>query len=175
MIRRGELLESAEVFGNFYGTAHRFLEEARDTGKDLLLDIDVQGAAQVKAKIQEAVSIFILPPSREVLEWRLRHRSQDSEEVIWKRLQDAGREIHGYDQYDYILINNQLERSAEQLKAIVLTDRWRWREEPQAKSTAKTTEYALAESCRKRAYTNTNPTDPGKFWRLMDAGKYQQR
>src|SRR3972149_11997686 len=82
MIQRRELLEWAEVFGHYYGTARRFMEEARQAGQDLLLDIDVQGAAQVKQKIPEAVSIFILPPSRQELEWRLRRRGQDSEEVI---------------------------------------------------------------------------------------------
>ena len=82
MIRRGELLEQAEVFGNYYGTARRFLEEAQRDGEDLLLDIDVQGAAQVKQKLPHAVSVFILPPSREVLEERLRRRGEDSEEVI---------------------------------------------------------------------------------------------
>src|SRR3972149_5949106 len=130
MIARQQFLEWAEVFGNYYGTARRFLEEAERLGKDLLLDIDVQGAAQVKEKIPDAVSIFILPPSRGELEWRLRHRSQDSEEVIRKRLQDAGREIYGYDHYDYVLINDELERSAESLQAIVLTERVRLQQQP---------------------------------------------
>src|SRR5262249_33425365 len=125
MMSRQEFLESAVVFGNYYGTARHFLDDAERSGKDLVLDIDVQGAAQVRKKISEAVSVFILPPSREQLEWRLRHRSQDSEEVIRKRLLNAGREIYGYDQYDYILINDQVESSAERLKAIVLTERWR--------------------------------------------------
>ena len=93
MIERQELLEWAVVFGNYYGTARHFLDDARRAGTDLLLDIDVQGAAQVKQKIPDAVSIFVLPPSRNILEWRLRHRSQDSEEVIRKRLLDARREI----------------------------------------------------------------------------------
>ena len=125
MITRGELLEWAEVFGNHYGTARRFLDEAEQRGNDLLLDIDTQGAAQVKEKVPGAVAIFILPPSRAVLEFRLRHRSQDSEEVIRKRLQDAGREIFGYVRYDYVLINDQLDRSAAGLRAIVLWERWR--------------------------------------------------
>lgn len=125
MIERGELLEWAEVFGYYYGTARRFLEEAREGGNDLLLDIDIQGAAQVKGKIPAAVSVFILPPSRDVLEYRLRHRSQDSEEVIQKRLRNAAREIHGYIRYDYVLINDQLERSAACLRAIVLYERLR--------------------------------------------------
>lgn len=151
MIARQQLLEWAEVFGNYYGTAGRFLEEARASGKDLILDIDVQGAAQVQQKLPEAVSIFILPPSRNELEWRLRHRSQDSEEVIRKRLGDATREIHGYAQYDYVLINDQLDRSAESLKAIVLTHRWeRQGKAPAvAERQASGSAWQLAESCRK--------------------------
>jgi guanylate kinase len=125
MIARGELLEWAEVFGNYYGTSRRFWDEARGSGQDLLLDIDVQGAAQVKEKIPDAVSIFILPPSREVLEKRLRGRGQDSEDVIAKRLRNAEREILGYVRYDYVLINRELERSAESLRSIVLTERSR--------------------------------------------------
>lgn len=150
MIARQGLLEWAEVFGYYYGTARRFLEEARGCGKDLLLDIDIQGAAQVKETIPEAVSVFILPPSREVLEWRLRHRSQDTAEVIQKRLRDAGQEIYGYSQYDYVLINDRLERSAACLRAIVVSERWRGQGEPPPE--AKPEELAaireLAESCR---------------------------
>lgn len=160
MVRQQGLLEWAEVFGNYYGTARRFLDEALEGKKDLLLDIDVRGAVQVKKKIQEAVSIFILPPSRKELEWRLRHRSQDSEEVIRKRLQDAAQEIQGYHQYDYILINDQLERSAEQLQAIVLTERWRLQKESQAQPEPKALESmrALAESCLKeRVQTRVQP------------------
>jgi guanylate kinase len=160
MIGRAELLEWAVVFGNYYGTARHFLEDARRAEKDLLLDIDVQGARQVKEKIPEAVSIFILPPSREILEWRLRHRSQDSEEVIRKRLLDAGQEIYGYAQYDYILINDQLDSSAERLKAIVLTERWRRQGELSAgeEAAAREAVRGLAESCRKeRLQTQVDP------------------
>ena len=130
MIGQGGFLEWAEVFGNYYGTSRRFLEEAERQGKDLLLDIDVQGAAQAKQKLPEAVSIFILAPSRSELEERLRGRSEDSEEVIQKRLRDASREIHGYDRYDYVLINDLLDRSAERLQSIVLAERWRRRGGP---------------------------------------------
>ena len=146
------MLEWGDVFGHFYGTARRFLEEAQNAGTDLLLDIDVQGAAQVKQKIPDAVSLFILPPSREELEWRLRHRSQDSEEVIQKRLRDAGREVHGYERYDYVLINDFLERSAERLKAVVLVERWRRQGHPPAEMTEKEVAFLreLAESCRKQ-------------------------
>ena len=123
MIAAGEFLEHAEVFGNYYGTARRFLREAEARGNDLLLDIDVQGAKQIKEAIPEAVSIFILPPDREKLEWRLRHRGLDSEAVIRRRLDTARREIENYSKYDYILVNNLLEQSADQLKDIVLAQR----------------------------------------------------
>jgi guanylate kinase len=127
MLANHEFLEHANVFGNYYGTARRFLEEATRAGKDLVLDIDVQGAHQVKEKMREAVSIFILPPSREVLERRLRNRSQaenvTSQEVIRRRLEEAAREIEKYPKYDYILVNDQLEESIDQLKAIVLAER----------------------------------------------------
>lgn len=160
MMRRNEFLEWAEVFGNYYGTARHFLDDARKASQDLVLDIDVQGAAQVREKIPDAVSIFILPPSRNTLEYRLRHRSQDSEETIVKRLRDAGREIHGYDRYDYILINDQLDISAERLKAIVLAERLR-RQERIAGTTGRETDDStrvLAESCRKeRVQTQVEP------------------
>ncbi len=123
MIAADEFLEHAEVFGNYYGTARQFLREAEARGHDLLLDIDVQGASQVKEKIPDAVRIFILPPDREKLEWRLRTRGLDSEEVIRRRLDTARREIENYSKYDYILVNNLLEQSADQLKDVVLTER----------------------------------------------------
>lgn len=125
MIARGEFLEHANVFGNYYGTAKRFLEQAEHAGHDLLLDIDVQGAAQVKRKIKNAVSVFILPPDKKTLEWRLRNRSLDTEEVIQRRLLTAAKEIENYQSYDYILINDRLEESIDELKAIVLSERLR--------------------------------------------------
>ena len=125
MIAADEFLEHAEVFGNYYGTARRFLREAENRSNDLLLDIDVQGASKIKEKIPEAVSIFILPPDREKLEWRLRSRGLDSEEVIRRRLDTARREIENYEKYDYILVNNLLEQSADQLRDIVLAERLR--------------------------------------------------
>jgi guanylate kinase len=123
MIAADEFLEYATVFGNYYGTARRFLREAENRSNDLLLDIDVQGASKIKKKIPEAVSIFILPPDREKLEWRLRTRGLDSEEVIRRRLDAARREIENYTEYDYILVNNLLEQSADQLRNIVLSVR----------------------------------------------------
>ncbi len=123
MIKADEFLEYANVFGNYYGTAKRFLREAEARGNDLLLDIDVQGAQQVKQRIPAAVSIFILPPDRDKLEWRLRNRGLDSEEVIRRRLDTARREIENYSKYDYILVNDRLERSTDELKAVVLAER----------------------------------------------------
>jgi guanylate kinase len=124
-IEANEFLEWAEVFGNYYGTHQDALSIARDQQKDLVLDIDVQGAAQLKKRIPDAVSIFILPPSREVLEQRLRARSQDKEEVIRRRLADAAREIQNYNLYDYVLVNNDLDLAAETLKAVVRAERVR--------------------------------------------------
>jgi guanylate kinase len=123
MIAAEEFLEHAIVFGNYYGTARRFLREAENRSNDLLLDIDVQGASKIKEKIPQAVSIFVLPPDREKLEWRLRKRGLDSETVILRRLDTARREIENYSKYDYILVNNLLEQSADQLKDIVLAER----------------------------------------------------
>src|SRR5271154_6655074 len=123
MIDAGEFLEYADVFGNYYGTARRFLREAEERGHDLLLDIDVQGASQIMQRIPDPVSIFILPPDWETLERRLRNRGSDAEAVIRRRLDTARREIENYSKYDYILINNLLQQSADQLKDIVLAER----------------------------------------------------
>jgi len=121
----GEFLEHAEVFGNYYGTHCGVLERARQQGLDLVLDIDVQGARQLKSKIPEAVTIFILAPSREILEQRLRARSEDADAVIERRLRDAANEIRNYSAYDYVLINNDLNQSDETLAAIVRAERVR--------------------------------------------------
>jgi len=125
MVDQDEFLEYANVFGNYYGTAKSFLRKAGDNGKELLLDIDVQGAAQIKNKLPEAISIFILPPDRRTLETRLRHRSLDAEPVIQRRLVTASREIENYAKYDYILINDRLEESVDALTAILLAERLR--------------------------------------------------
>ncbi len=123
MIRGNAFLEHAEVFGNYYGTALRFLRDAEQNGRDLLLDIDVQGAEQIQQKLADATSIFILPPDRKTLEERLRKRSEDREEVIERRLVTASREIENYQRYNYILVNDQLEDSIELLRAIVRGER----------------------------------------------------
>ncbi len=124
-LEKDEFLEWAEVFGNYYGTHRSALTEAEREGKDLLLDIDVQGAAQLKESVPEAVSIFVLAPNRDILEERLRARSEDSEEVIERRLRDAATEINNYQQYDYVLVNQDLEESAADLIAIVRAERVR--------------------------------------------------
>ena len=121
----GELLEWAEVFGNYYGTSRAVLADAERRGVDLILDIDVQGAAQLKERLPAAVTIFILPPSRSELASRLKNRSSDADEVMERRLRDAGREVLNYEQYDYILINDQLDESLEQLRGILLAERCR--------------------------------------------------
>jgi guanylate kinase len=142
MIRAGEFLEHAEFDGNYYGTARRFLQETGEKGHDLLLDIDVQGAEQIKKKLPEAVSIFVLPPDRKTLEWRLRKRSEDAEAVIARRLLAASREIENYDKYDYILINDDLEESIDKLEAIVLSERLLRSSGPQSAEDKKIVELA---------------------------------
>ena len=127
MIAAGDFLEWAEVFGNFYGTARSALEHAREAGKDLLLDIDVQGAAQVMKKMPEAVSIFVLPPSPQVLERRLRNRSaaenMTDEVVIKKRLAAARNEVKQVWNYKYALVNDVLEEAAAEMRSVVLYER----------------------------------------------------
>lgn len=129
MVKDDQFLEHAVVHDNYYGTPKRYLQEAQAQGNDLLLDIDVQGAEQINKKIPEAVSIFVLPPSRGVLERRLRDRKDnyaekiDSEETIKRRLRTAAREVENYSKYGYILVNNDLDTTLEQLKAIVLSER----------------------------------------------------
>jgi guanylate kinase len=124
-LARGEFLEYAEVFGNYYGTNRETFESATRHGKDLVLDIDVQGARQLKVAIPQAISIFVLPPSRDVLEQRLRSRSQDSEEVIQRRLRGAAAEVQNYTQYDFVLINRDIEEASARLANIVEAERLR--------------------------------------------------
>ena len=127
MVDRGEFLEWAEVFGNYYGTALSALDHAREQGRDLLLDIDVQGALQIMEKMPRAVSMFILPPSPQVLERRLRNRSQaegvTQEAVIDRRLSQARLELLQLDRYRYALVNDVLDLAASEMRAVVLTER----------------------------------------------------
>ena len=137
MIRLDQFLEHADVFGNYYGTAKHVFEDAAAKGNDLVLDIDVQGAAQVKAKHPEAVSIFILPPTRQTLEKRLRNRSVNEgsavDSVIYRRLNEARKEIEKSPNYDYSVVNDVLDESVDQLKAIVLYERARQSGQPLSK------------------------------------------
>ena len=121
----GEFLEHAKVFGNYYGTHASELDRAAEEGVDLVLDIDVQGARQLKGKLPAAVSIFILAPSREILEQRLRDRSQDSDQVMERRLRDAAEEIRNYSLYDYVLVNREVAASVDILASIVKATRSR--------------------------------------------------
>ncbi|HKE34729.1 MAG TPA: guanylate kinase [Candidatus Acidoferrum sp.] len=121
MVARGEFLEYARVFGKHsYGTPKKWLEESRKQGLDLVLEIDVQGAAQVKEKLPESVAIFILPPSREELEHRLRSRGQDSDEEMARRLARARDEIAAFSKYyDFCVVNENVERAGREAQAIV--------------------------------------------------------
>lgn len=124
-LARGEFLEWAEVFGHCYGTHRRYLDQAAAEGRDLVLDIDVQGARQLKRSVPDAVSVFVLVPSRQELERRLRARSEDAEEVIQRRLGEAVREVAHYAAYDYLLVNQDLEEAVGDLAAIVRAERLR--------------------------------------------------
>jgi guanylate kinase len=119
MIANREFLEHAQVFDNCYGTGVRTVQEALSNGEQLLLEIDWQGARQVRSRIPEAVSIFILPPSRAALEQRLKGRSTDSDEVIQRRLRDAAEDLDHWREFDYVVINDQFEQALEDLQAIV--------------------------------------------------------
>jgi guanylate kinase len=134
MLAADQFLEHAEVFGNYYGTARSSLDDAGREGHDLVLDIDVQGAAQVRAKMPEAVSIFVLPPNPRVLRTRLRNRSRaegvENEEEVYRRLSAASREIENYREYGYILVNDVLDRAVAQLEAIVRAERFYRNDEP---------------------------------------------
>jgi len=152
MIREGEFLEYAQVFGNYYGTAKSTLAAAFARGKDLLLDIDVQGAAQMRRKMPEAVSVFLMPPSPDVLAYRLRNRSRaegsDREEMIERRLATAKQEIENYREYGYILVNDVLDRAVEEMVAIVEAERFRRNGIPDGSSGDAQRLIRIAESCR---------------------------
>ena len=126
MVARGEFLEYAQVFGkNWYGTPRKSVEEALALKKDLVLEIDVQGALQVKQKLPGAVAVFVLPPSRAELEHRIRARGQDSADEIARRLERARQEMLNYSSYDFAVINDDLERAGQEVKAIALGSRCR--------------------------------------------------
>jgi guanylate kinase len=126
MVERGDFLEYAQVFGkNWYGTPSRWLAEAIAQQKDLVLEIDVQGAVQVKEKLPDAIAIFVLAPSREDVEKRIRDRGQDSEDEICRRLERARQEMLTYGSYDYAVINDDLERAGAEVQAIAIASRCR--------------------------------------------------
>ena len=156
MVGKGEFLEWAPVFGNFYGTACRSLTDAQAAGKDLLLDIDVQGASQVREKMPDAVSIFVLPPNPDILARRLRERSLEEgkldEAEITRRLAKARGEIENYSQYRYILVNDILEDAVEALTAIVIAERARRHGAPPDPETARMMQ--LADKCRQANATD---------------------
>jgi guanylate kinase len=146
----GLFLEYAEVFGNYYGTPRQQLEESRRLGHDLLLDIDVQGGAQVRKAMPEAVSIFVLPPTPKVLRTRLRNRSRAegvmNEAELYRRLSEASKEIENYRDYGYILVNDILDRTVAQLEAIVHAERFYRNGEPIVYRSSRVLEVAAA--CR---------------------------
>jgi len=124
MVARGEFLEHAQVFGkHWYGTPRKWLDQARAQKKDLVLEIDVQGALQVKRKVPDAMAVFVLPPSRAELEKRIRARGQDSEEEIVRRLERARQEMLSYSSYDFAIINDNLERAGQEAQAIAVGSR----------------------------------------------------
>jgi guanylate kinase len=126
MIDRGEFLEYAQVFGkNWYGTPRKYVDEARQQKKDLVLEIDVQGALQAKKNLPDAVAIFVLPPSGADLERRIRERGQDSEEEIRRRLARAQDEMLSYRSYDFAVVNDDLERAGREVQSIVIASRCR--------------------------------------------------
>ncbi len=125
MIEKGEFLEWAEVHGNLYGTSIRWVEEKLSEGKDVLLDIDVQGALQLREKALEGVYVFILPPSIDALRDRLLKRATDAPDEINKRLENAKKEIPYYEKYDYVIINDILDKAYDELRSVVIASRVR--------------------------------------------------
>ena len=123
MLEAGEFLESAVIYGNHYGTSEKWIERERGEGRDVLLEIDWQGAQQVRRLMRQVVSVFILPPSPEVLESRLRGRGQDSEAVVARRLAAAREEISHVSEYEYVIINDDFNRAAQDLRSIVRAER----------------------------------------------------
>jgi len=123
MADKGEFIEWAEVHGALYGTSRKRLEELLDSGNDVILDIDTQGAMQIKERYKEGIYIFILPPSLETLKERLKNRMTDSKEEIGKRLGRAIAEIKTFDKYDYVIINDLFEDALMEFEAVVISQR----------------------------------------------------
>ncbi|KOP57194.1 MULTISPECIES: guanylate kinase [Pseudomonas syringae group] len=123
MIEHGDFLEQAEVFGNLYGTSQSHLQQTLDEGHDLILEIDWQGARQVRAQMPQARSIFILPPTQQALRQRLTNRGQDSDEIIEARMREAVSEMSHYSEYEYVVVNDDFAGALEDLKAIFRANR----------------------------------------------------
>lgn len=123
MLKQREFLESAEVYGNFYGTSRSWIEEKMAAGKDVLLEIDCQGALQVRELYPQALSIFILPPSLEILKQRLEQRGMDENKVIERRLSAAREEVSHVHKYDYLIVNQDLQETVQQIACIVRAER----------------------------------------------------
>lgn len=123
MKARGDFLESALVHGNYYGTSRVWIEEQMKAGNDVLLEIDWQGARQVRERFAGTVGIFILPPSIEALEWRLHHRGTDSEQTITRRLLGAGAEMAHAPEFEYVIINEDFDAALAQMRAVVIASR----------------------------------------------------
>ena len=127
MLQAGDFAEWAEVHSNLYGTSRRVLENMVSKGLDIILDIDTQGAKQIRTKFETAVFIFILPPSLDILEERLRNRKSDHEDEIRKRMRRSREEIRDYGMYDYIIVNRDFDRAITELRSIVVAERCRTR------------------------------------------------
>jgi guanylate kinase len=125
MVAQDAFLEHARVFDNFYGTAGSSVAKQLAAGLDIILEIDWQGARQVKTKMPTAVSIFVLPPSRQALEQRLRGRGQDSDEVIARRMRDAVNEMEHFDEFDYLIVNDDFDLALSELRTVMLAQRHR--------------------------------------------------
>ena len=123
MLKAGEFLESAEIYGNRYGTSQKWIDAERSAGRDVLLEIDWQGAQQVRRLARETVSVFVLPPSLEVLESRLKGRGQDGPDVIARRMAAAREEMSHAPEYDYVIINEDFSRAALDLRSIIRAER----------------------------------------------------
>ena len=126
MVEQGAFLEHAQVFDNYYGTATANIETKLKQGEDVILEIDWQGAEQVRKQLPYSVNIFILPPSQQALEERLRGRGQDSDEIIARRMRDAKSETSHYSEYDYLVVNDDFDNARAELRGIVLARRCRY-------------------------------------------------
>ncbi len=125
MVNRGEFLESAEVYGNLYGTSHKWVKECLASGRDILMEIDYQGAQQVRKAFPQAISIFILPPSYAQLEERLKQRGQDDQKTISRRLANVREEVSHLNEFDYVVVNNELQEAIKDVNCIIKAERLR--------------------------------------------------